>query len=116
MSKTENNNSNKTAATAQASGATAAATAMMTAEEATIIILAPYVTEKTFNQIERENKLSFMVAEHASKHQIIEAMRVLYEIEVSDVNTARTIQGKKAFVKFEEPEGARNLATKLGLV
>ncbi|HVX02361.1 MAG TPA: 50S ribosomal protein L23 [Nitrososphaera sp.] len=114
MSKTENNN--KTAANAQTSGTTAATTTTMTAEEATVVILAPYVTEKTFNQIERENKLSFKVAEHASKHQIIEAMRVLYETEVTDVNTARTIQGKKAFVKFKEPEGARNLATKLGLV
>lgn len=113
MSKAENNNNNNSKATnAQAQGAAT----MMTAEDATVIILAPYVTEKTFNQIEKENKLSFMIAEHASKHQIIEAMRVLYETDISDVNTARTIQGKKAFVKFKEPDGARNLATKLGLV
>ena len=88
----------------------------MSAEKATTIILAPYVTEKTFNQIERENKLSFMVSEHASKHEIIEAIRILYETEAAEVNTARTIQGKKAFVTFRAPEGARNLATKLGLV
>ncbi|AIF83894.1 LSU ribosomal protein L23P [Candidatus Nitrososphaera evergladensis SR1] len=111
MSKTDN--SNKATAT---TAAAAPADTTMTAEEATVIILAPYVTEKTFNQIEKENKLSFMVADQASKHQIIEAMRILYETEVSEVNTARTIQGKKAFVKFKEPEGARNLATKLGLV
>ncbi|HEX6561599.1 MAG TPA: 50S ribosomal protein L23 [Nitrososphaera sp.] len=112
MSKAENNNNKKPAAAEVAAPASTA----MTAEDATVIILAPYVTEKTFNQIEKENKLSFMVADHASKHQIIEAMRILYEIEVADVNTAHTIQGKKAFVKFKEPEGARNLATKLGLV
>jgi large subunit ribosomal protein L23 len=94
----------------------AAPASNMTADEAATLILAPYVTEKTFNQIERENKLSFMVSEHASKNQIIEAIRILYETEVSEVNTARTIQGKKAFVKFAQPEGARNLATKLGLV
>jgi large subunit ribosomal protein L23 len=88
----------------------------MTAEEATTVILAPYVTEKTFNQIEKENKLSFMVAEHASKGRIVEAIRILYEAEAAEVNTARTIRGKKAFVKFKEPEGARELATKLGLV
>lgn len=88
----------------------------MSAEKATTIILAPYVTEKTFNQIERENKLSFMVSEHASKHEIIEAIRILYETEAAEVNTARTIQGKKAFVTFKAPEGARDLATKLGLV
>lgn len=88
----------------------------MTAEKATTIILAPYVTEKTFNQIERENKLSFMVSEQASKHEIIQAIRILYEAEAAEVNTARTIQGKKAFVTFKAPEGARELATKLGLV
>jgi large subunit ribosomal protein L23 len=88
----------------------------MTAEKATTIILAPYVTEKTFNQIERENKLSFMVSEQASKHEIIQAIRILYEAEGAEVNTARTIQGKKAFVTFKAPEGARELATKLGLV
>jgi large subunit ribosomal protein L23 len=88
----------------------------MSAEKATTIILAPYVTEKTFNQIERENKLSFMVSEHASKHEIIQAIRILYEAEAAEVNTARTIQGKKAFVTFKAPEGARELATKLGLV
>ena len=85
-------------------------------EQATNIIIAPYVTEKTFNQIEKENKLSFMVSEHASKSQIIEAIRILYEAEVAQVNTARTIRGKKAFVRFAAPEGARELATKLGLV
>lgn len=88
----------------------------MTAEKATMIILAPYITEKTFNQIERENKLSFMVSENASKHDIIEAIGILYEAEAAEVNTARTIQGKKAFITFKEPEGARDLATKLGLV
>ncbi|MEW5841308.1 50S ribosomal protein L23 [Nitrososphaera sp.] len=88
----------------------------MTAEQATNIIIAPYVTEKTFNQIEKENKLSFKVAEKATKHQVMEAIRILYEAEAAEVNTARTIQGKKAFVRFKEPEGARNLATKLGLV
>ncbi|HEX9677391.1 50S ribosomal protein L23 [Nitrososphaera sp.] len=88
----------------------------MSAEKAMKIILAPYVTEKTFNQIERENKLSFMVSEHASKHEIAAAIRILYEIETAEVNTARTIQGKKAFVTFKAPEGARELATKLGLV
>jgi large subunit ribosomal protein L23 len=88
----------------------------MTAEEATTMIIAPYVTEKTFIQIEKENKLAFIVAEKASKKQIVEAILILYEAEATEVNTARTIRGKKAFVKFKAPEGARELATKLGLV
>jgi large subunit ribosomal protein L23 len=88
----------------------------MTSEEATSLIVAPYVTEKTFNQIEKENKLAFIVSETASKKQIIQAIRILYETEVEEVNTTRTIRGKKAFARFKTPDGARDLATKLGLV
>lgn len=88
----------------------------MSSEEATSLIVAPYVTEKTFNQIEKENKLAFIVSEKASKKDIIEAIRILYEAEVDEVNTTRTIRGKKAFVRFKSAEGARELATKLGLV
>jgi large subunit ribosomal protein L23 len=35
---------------------------------------------------------------------------------VVDINTSRTIRGKKAAVKFSDPNGARDLATTLGLV
>ncbi len=88
----------------------------MTLEQAATMILAPYVTEKTFNQIEKENKLAFIVAEKATKEQIIDAINILYEADIDEVNTTRTIRGKKAFVKFKTPEGARDLATKLALV
>ena len=88
----------------------------MTSEQAATMILAPYVTEKTFNQIEKENKLAFIVTEKATKKQIIEAISILYEADIEVVNTTRTIRGKKAFVKFKTPEGARDLATKLALV
>ena len=88
----------------------------MTGEEASTLIIAPYVTEKTFNQIEKENKLAFIVAERASKKEIMEAIHILYEAETTEVNTTRTIRGKKAFVRFKAAEGARELATKLGLV
>jgi large subunit ribosomal protein L23 len=88
----------------------------MTSEQAATMILAPYVTEKTFNQIEKENKLAFIVTEKATKKQIIEAISILYEADIKVVNTTRTRRGKKAFVKFKTPEGARDLATKLALV
>ncbi len=88
----------------------------MTSEQAATMIIAPYVTEKTFNQIEKENKLAFIVTEKATKKQIIDAIGILYEADIEEVNTTRTIRGKKAFVKFKTPEGARDLATKLALV
>lgn len=85
-------------------------------EVASKIILEPYVTEKTFNIIEKENKLSFIVHSKATKNQIVKAMKIIYEAEISEVNTFNTIRGKKAIMKFKNVDGARQLATNLGLV
>ena len=85
-------------------------------EDARSVLIQPYITEKTFNMIEKENKLVFIVRERSTKQLIREAMSVLYDVEVIDINTLRTIRGKKAAVKFSDPNGARDLATTLGLV
>ena len=86
------------------------------AESASKILIEPYVTEKTFNIIEKENKLSFIVHSKATKKQIIDSMKVIYESDISEVNTFNTIRGKKAIMKFKNSDGAKNLATNLGLV
>jgi large subunit ribosomal protein L23 len=84
--------------------------------EATKIIIRPYVTEKTFSLIEKDSRICFIVAASATKPIIKEAIKTLYEEEVVDINTAKTISGKKAFVKFETVEKARDLATKIGML
>ena len=88
----------------------------MNAEQASKLILHPYITEKTFTLIEKENKLTFIVHDTADKVSIREALKVLYDVEADAVNTVRTIYGKKAFVRMKADGGARDLATKLGLV
>jgi large subunit ribosomal protein L23 len=85
-------------------------------EDAQKIVLRPYLTERTFEQIERENKLCFIVLDSASKTQIAGAVEALYEVKVEAVNTTRTLTGKKAFVRLTEENSAAALATKLGLV
>ena len=80
------------------------------------IIIEPYMTEKSFNLIEKEKKITFIVDEIADKQSIKEELHDLYETEIVEVNTARTIDGKKAFAKFKDLDSARDLATKLGLV
>jgi large subunit ribosomal protein L23 len=85
-------------------------------EDAQKLLIRPYVTERTFDQIERENKLCFIVQDKATKKQIASAVEALYEVKVMNVNTARTLKGKKAFVRLEEENSAAELATKLGLV
>jgi large subunit ribosomal protein L23 len=89
---------------------------LLSIEDARSILIQPYITEKTFNMIEKENKLVFIVRERSTKQLIREAMSVLYDADVIDINTFRTIRGKKAAVKFSDPNGARDLATTLGLV
>jgi large subunit ribosomal protein L23 len=74
------------------------------------------VTERTFDQIERENKICFLVEDRVSKTQIANAVQALYEVDVAAVNTSRTMRGKKAFVRLLEAGKAAELATKLGLV
>ncbi len=88
----------------------------MNIDEATDLILRPYITEKTFALVENEQKLCFIVKNSATKPKIVQAVKILYNENVLDVNTSRTIYGKKAFVKFESTDKARDLATKIGML
>ncbi len=88
----------------------------MNTAEAIKIIIRPYVTERTFALIEKDSRICFIVDSAASKNVIREAIKTLYEEDVIDINTAKTISGKKAFVKFESVEKARDLATKIGML
>jgi|TARA_B100001750_G_scaffold248514_1_gene280476 large subunit ribosomal protein L23 len=88
----------------------------MNVEEATAIILRPYITEKTFAMVENEQKICFLVKRQASKQMIQEAVQTLYNEKSINVDTARTIYGKKAFVQFETTDKARDLATKIGML
>ena len=88
----------------------------MNIEEATRIILRPYVTEKTFSLVENEQKVCFLVEKESTKTQIIEAVKTLYNEDATNIQTARTIYGKKAFVKFNSPDKARDLANKVGMM
>ena len=88
----------------------------MRVELATKIILNPYITEKTFELVETEKKICFIVEKTASKLAIKDAINTLYEEKAVSINTARTIYGKKAFAEFESVDIARNLATKIGML
>jgi len=88
----------------------------MNADQAMRVILKPYITEKTFAQVEEQSKICFIVERSASKPQIAEAVEALYNEKAVGVNTARTIYGKKAFVQFSSAEKARDLATKIGML
>ena len=88
----------------------------MTINQAKSILLKPYITEKTFNLIEKENKLTFIVSDSSFQNGYYKRTYDIVEVEATEVNTYRTIHGKKALLRFKEAEGARIFATTLGLV
>ena len=88
----------------------------MNVEEANKIVIRPYITEKTFALVENEQKIVFLVNRESSKPRIIEAVKILYNEDAVQIETARTVYGKKAFVKFESVDKARDLATKIGML
>ena len=88
----------------------------MNVEEANKIVIRPYITEKTFAMVENEQKICFLVNRESSKPKIIDAIKTLYNENAIQVETARTVYGKKAFVKFDSSDKARDLATKIGML
>ena len=66
--------------------------------------------------IENEGKICFIVNNYAKKKEILQAIEALYQEQAIKVNTARTVYGKKAFVKFRDVDKARDLATKIGMI
>lgn len=88
----------------------------MSVVEANRIVLHPHITERTFELASNESRICLIVARDATKMQIIEAVSTLYKERPTKVNTARTIYGKKAFIKFADSEKALDLATKMGML
>jgi large subunit ribosomal protein L23 len=80
------------------------------------IIKKPLITEKTFDLIEKENKLVFIVDRRANKYQIKRAIEKLHSVKVIKVNTMITPKGeKKAFVKLHPEYSAQDIAIDLGI-
>ena len=80
------------------------------------IIKKPLVTENTFDLIEDQNKLVFIVERRANKYQIKNAIEKLYNVRVIKVNTLINTEGtKKAFIKLHPDNSAADLAIELGI-
>ena len=80
------------------------------------VIKKPLITEKTFDLIERENKLVFIVDRKANKSQIKRAVEKIHNVKVLKINTLITSRGeKKAFVKLHPDNSAQDIAIDLGV-
>lgn len=80
------------------------------------VLKQPVVTESTFDLIDENNKIVFIVERGANKYQIREAIEQIYNVKVIKINTMITPSGtKKAFIKLHPSDSAAELAIKLGI-
>ncbi len=79
------------------------------------IIFHPYVTEKTMNQMERNNALEFIVKRDANKQQIKQSVETLFDVKVKSVNTRITKNGKHAIVVFMPEFKAEDIGMRIGV-
>ncbi len=81
------------------------------------VILYPLATEKAVRLIEKENKLTFVVAPDANKTEVKRAVELLYGVEVESVRITRGPEGrKKAYVRLTPRFNADEVASKLGVI
>lgn len=80
-------------------------------------LLNPILTEKSFDLLERENKLVFAVSAKATKLEVKEAVEKTYEVKVDSVNVVNDLKrGKKAIVKLKPDFEAGKIVSDLGLM
>ncbi|XP_072465894.1 large ribosomal subunit protein uL23-like [Notamacropus eugenii] len=80
------------------------------------IIKFPLTTESTMKKIEDNNTLVFIVDVKANKHQVKQAVKKLYDIDVAKVNTLIQPDGeKKAYVRLAPDYDALDVANKIGI-
>ncbi|KAF2979166.1 hypothetical protein EK904_003604 [Melospiza melodia maxima] len=81
------------------------------------IIKFPLTTESAMKKIEDNNTLVFIVDVKANKHQIKQAVKKLYDIDVAKVNTLIRPDGeKKAYVRLAPDYDALDVANKPKIV
>ncbi|HNQ39222.1 MAG TPA: 50S ribosomal protein L23 [Candidatus Cloacimonas sp.] len=77
------------------------------------IIISPIITEKSSNQIQKENTYSFKVSSNANKIEIKKAIERIFAVKVLAVNTIR-YQGKpKSLGKYngKRPDWKKAIVT-----
>ncbi|MCI4332983.1 MAG: 50S ribosomal protein L23 [Thermoplasmata archaeon] len=79
------------------------------------ILLHAYVTEKSMDEMERLNKLEFVVDRRATRAEIRKAVEEIYSCKVAKVNTKIVQTGKIATVKFAPPYSAEDIGGRAGV-
>lgn len=81
------------------------------------VIKYPLTTESAMKKIEDNNTLVFIVDVMSNKRQIKEAVKQMYEIQCSKVNTLIRPDGaKKAYVRLTQDYDALDVANRIGII
>lgn len=81
------------------------------------IIVSPIATETAMKKVEDSNTLVFQVDIKANKHQIKQAVKELYDVDVDYVNTLIRPNGtKKAYLRLTADHDALDIANKIGYI
>ena len=81
------------------------------------VIKYPLTTESAMKKIEDNNTLVFIVDVAANKRQIKDAVKAMYEISCSKVNTLIRPDGqKKAYVRLTQDYDALDVANRIGII
>mmetsp|Transcript_8613 Transcript_8613/g.13208 ORF Transcript_8613/g.13208 Transcript_8613/m.13208 type:complete len:144 (-) Transcript_8613:65-496(-) len=81
------------------------------------LIKYPLTTESAMKKIEDNNTLVFIVDPKANKRQIKDAVKQMYEIQCSKVNTLIRPDGqKKAYVRLTQDYDALDVANRIGII
>ena len=81
------------------------------------IIKFPLITKSAMDKIGGNNTLVFIVAVKANNHQIKQAVKKLYDIDMAKVNTMIKPDGKKkTYVQLAPDYDALDVANKIGMI
>eukprot|EP00960_Hanusia_phi_P065729 766195-Hanusia_phi.AAC.16 len=85
--------------------------------ELTVMCRYPLTTESAMKKIEDNNTLVFITDVRANKRQISQAVKKMYDISCSKVNTLVRPDGvKKAYVRLTQDFDALDVANKIGII
>ncbi len=75
------------------------------------------MTEKAINNIDSQNKITFIVNRSKTKQEIKQAVESLMKTKIKGIRTVIDQKArKKAFITFRQPGEAGELAIKLGII
>jgi large subunit ribosomal protein L23 len=79
------------------------------------VILHAYVTEKSMDEMERQNKLEFVVDPRATRAEIRRAVEETYKCKVAKVNVKIVRVGKIAIVRFAPEFSSEDIGSRAGV-